>query len=131
MHLVSSGRTSLLSRTVCCFSTFSCKRAGSDIESLERRDSQMIQGYPDRPSVLPGGTPLTLHVSTDAPQFSVDFYRQGRALEFKQSSDWLPGQNLPSTFPLVQVGANAFQACAHPKASHLASGMGCTCGSLY
>jgi hypothetical protein len=32
---------------------------------------------------------------------------------------------------LVQVGANSFQACAHPKASHLASGMGCTCGSLY
>src|SRR5438270_13681338 len=100
MHLVSSGRTSLLSRTVCCFSTFSCKRAGSDIESLERRDSQMIQGYPDRPSVLPGGA-LTLHVSTDAPQFRVDFYRQGQTLVFMGNlgGEWMAGQNVPQGRP--------------------------------
>jgi hypothetical protein len=51
----------------------------------------MIQGYPEQPSVVPGDT-LTLHVSTDAPQFRVDFYRQGAMLEFKLSSDWNAGQ---------------------------------------
>jgi hypothetical protein len=51
----------------------------------------MIQGYPDPPSVFPGDT-LTLHVSTDAPQFRVDFYRQGATLVFKLSSDWYTGQ---------------------------------------
>ena len=54
----------------------------------------MIQGYPGIPSVFPGDS-LHLHVSTDAPQFRVDFYRQGQALEFLKSSHWLTGQNFP------------------------------------
>src|SRR6266496_996849 len=63
----------------------------------------MIQGYPDQPSVLPGGT-LTLHVSTDASQFRVDFYRQGQTLELKQRSGWLLGQNLPPHLPYQDWG---------------------------
>jgi hypothetical protein len=39
----------------------------------------MIRGYPRYPSVLPGDT-LTLHVSTDQPEFRVEFYRVGRGL---------------------------------------------------
>lgn len=39
----------------------------------------MIQGYPRKPSVVPGGR-LTLHVSTSKPHFRVEFYRQGRRL---------------------------------------------------
>ncbi len=58
----------------------------------------MIQGYPDRSSVFPGDT-LTLRISTDAPQFRVDFYQQGQALEVKQTSGWLAGQHFPSGPP--------------------------------
>jgi hypothetical protein len=50
----------------------------------------MIQGYPEIPSVLPGNT-LILHVSTDQPQFRVDFYRKGENLDFVGSSDWMIG----------------------------------------
>lgn len=38
-----------------------------------------ISGYADVLSVLPGGA-LNLYVSTDAPQFRVEFYRQGATL---------------------------------------------------
>lgn len=46
----------------------------------------MIQGYPDRPSILPGKE-LTLHISTlnEGGLFNVDFYRQGTMLEHKGS----------------------------------------------
>jgi hypothetical protein len=40
----------------------------------------VIQGYPGRPSVVAGGT-VTIHVSTDAPWFRVELYRQGAVLE--------------------------------------------------
>jgi hypothetical protein len=30
-------------------------------------------------------------VSTDAPQFRIDFYRQGATLEFKLSTNWMQG----------------------------------------
>jgi hypothetical protein len=40
----------------------------------------MIYAYPRRPSVR-AGTTLTLHVSTDQPQFRVEFYRQAAQLE--------------------------------------------------
>jgi hypothetical protein len=40
----------------------------------------VIRGYPRQPSIRPGGT-LTLHVSTDAPGFRVEWHRQGTALE--------------------------------------------------
>src|SRR3954471_4571648 len=40
----------------------------------------MIRGYPGMPSASPGEV-LALHVSTDAPRFRIEFYRQGAALE--------------------------------------------------
>jgi len=36
----------------------------------------MIQGFPKDPSAYPGQT-IILFVSTDAPKFRIDFYRQG------------------------------------------------------
>ena len=39
----------------------------------------MIRGYPRHPTVRPGES-LTLHVSTDQPEFRVEFYRVGRGL---------------------------------------------------
>ena len=63
----------------------------------------MIQGYPAQPSLIPGDE-LTFHVSTDAPEFRVDFYRQGWTLAFKQSSGWLTGQNLPPHLPSQDWG---------------------------
>ncbi|MDQ2800105.1 MAG: malectin domain-containing carbohydrate-binding protein [Armatimonadota bacterium] len=57
-----------------------------------------IFGYPDHASVLPGGT-LNLRVSTTAPQFRVDVYRQGAHLTFVQSSAWMPGQFMPTGTP--------------------------------
>lgn len=50
----------------------------------------MIQGYPEESSVFPGGN-ITLGVSTDAPWFRIDTYRQGAALKLLSSSTWLPG----------------------------------------
>jgi hypothetical protein len=39
----------------------------------------MIKGYPDQVSLDPGDI-LSLRVSTDAPEFRVEFYRQGASL---------------------------------------------------
>lgn len=50
----------------------------------------MIQGYPDYPSVFPGET-IHLHVSTDAPQFRIDIYRQGVILDYLASTNNLAG----------------------------------------
>lgn len=63
----------------------------------------MIQGYPDQPSVRPGET-LTLRVSTDAPRFQVDFYRQGETLAYRWSSRSQPGQNAPPHPPFQDWG---------------------------
>jgi hypothetical protein len=63
----------------------------------------MIRGYPARPTVRPGGT-LTLHVSTDAPRFRVEFHRCGDRLEFEGSSGWLPGQWAPDHLPFQDWG---------------------------
>ena len=40
----------------------------------------MIRGYPRYPSLF-AGEAITLHVSTTAPRFRVEFYRQGARLE--------------------------------------------------
>ena len=60
----------------------------------------MIRGYPRHPSVRPGGT-VTLHVSTDAPAFRVEWVRQGAALEGVDGPDAgaLAGQALPDGPP--------------------------------
>ncbi len=51
----------------------------------------MIQGYPDEASGFPGDT-VTFHVATDAPQFRIDFYRQGSVLQSTGvSTEWLSG----------------------------------------
>ncbi len=63
----------------------------------------MIQGYPDQPSVCPGEV-LTLHVSTDAPRFHVDFYRQGATLAYRWSSASHAGQNAPPHPPFQDWG---------------------------
>jgi hypothetical protein len=54
----------------------------------------VIRGYPARPSVAPGER-LTLHVSTDAPQFRVVFHRWWDGFERVHESDWLPGEHAP------------------------------------
>ena len=50
----------------------------------------MIQGFPKTASIFPGET-ITLYVSTDAPKFRIDFYRQGVTLQFRSLSG-LSGQ---------------------------------------
>jgi hypothetical protein len=51
----------------------------------------MIQGYPGRASVLPGGR-LTLHVATDSARFRVHFYCWGDGFVPMHRSGWLPGE---------------------------------------
>jgi hypothetical protein len=63
----------------------------------------MIFGYPDDSSVLPGSR-LSLRVSTDAPEFRVDFYRCGAAPSFKGGSGWLAGRDLPHHLPYQDWG---------------------------
>jgi hypothetical protein len=63
----------------------------------------MIYGYPDVPSVLPGDE-LTLHVSTDAPQFRVELYRCGVRPELVAVSPWLDGQAVPPHLPYEDWG---------------------------
>ena len=60
----------------------------------------MIRAYPRRPSVRPG-EPLTLHVSTDAPAFRVEVYRQGATLTplGRVGPDRLPGRHVPDGPP--------------------------------
>jgi hypothetical protein len=67
----------------------------------------MIQGYPDEPSVSPGET-LVLHVSTDAPQFRVDFYRQGETLVLSHRSGWLDGHDRAPYLPYQDWGWPAY-----------------------
>ncbi|KWK76864.1 N,N-dimethylformamidase beta subunit family domain-containing protein [Burkholderia ubonensis] len=51
----------------------------------------MIQGYPDDASAFPGDT-ITFHVATDAPQFRIEFFRQGATLaDTGVKTDWLAG----------------------------------------
>jgi hypothetical protein len=67
----------------------------------------MIEGFPRRPSVLPGGR-LELHVATDAPAFRVDVYRWGREAVHAWSSEWLEGRRAPHHLPFQDWGrANA------------------------
>lgn len=54
----------------------------------------VIQGYLDQESVVEGGK-LSLHVSTDAMFFRVDFYRLGADLTFVDSSVWHTGVASP------------------------------------
>jgi hypothetical protein len=70
----------------------------------------MIFAYPAQPSLNPGDT-LVLHVSTDAPQFRVGFYRQGKRLAFKHDSGWLTGHELPVHLPYQDWGLDDTGLC--------------------
>src|SRR4051812_6651187 len=50
----------------------------------------MIYGYVEQPSPR-AGEPLTVRVSTDAPQFRVELYRFGTGMQHCSTSEWLPG----------------------------------------
>jgi hypothetical protein len=63
----------------------------------------MIYGYPDQPTVSVGGH-LTLRVSTDAPEFRVDFYRWGDGAMFQGRSPWWRGRNVPAHLPYQDWG---------------------------
>lgn len=74
----------------------------------------MIQGFPFQSSVFPGDT-LTLCVSTDAPQFRVDVFRQGASLAQVLSSNWFtsapieyPDHEADQDWSQDQTGENGF-----------------------
>ncbi|MDP9386908.1 MAG: hypothetical protein M3Q48_03010 [Actinomycetota bacterium] len=54
----------------------------------------MIHAYPHVASVAPGDD-LVLHVSTDAAQFRVEFYRWGTGMAHRGTSEWCRGTPLP------------------------------------
>nr|WP_244943509.1 N,N-dimethylformamidase beta subunit family domain-containing protein [Streptomyces inhibens] len=56
--------------------------------------TRVIEGYVDRESVIAGRN-LTLHISTDADEFRVRFYRLGRELAFMAESGPFPGVYAP------------------------------------
>ena len=65
----------------------------------------MIRGYPGTPSLNPGEQ-LVLHVSTDAPRFRVELWRQGATLEHMTDGDSLPlrGALFPDGAPDLDWG---------------------------
>ena len=63
----------------------------------------MIRAFARQPSPFPGGT-LTLHVSTDAARFRVEFYRCGPCLVPLGSSPWLAGEPAPAHPPYEDWG---------------------------
>jgi hypothetical protein len=64
------------------------------LPSDRRAESDVIEGYPDRESVVAGGT-LILHVSTDAPSFRVVFYRLGKTADLVAQTGWRTGVHHP------------------------------------
>ncbi len=90
-----------MSSTVGCAATMDEAPPSESPTEHPHNDSWLegkIRGYPARPSVKPGEV-LTLHVSTHAPAFRVDFYRQGATLELVGSSPWYPGKFAPPRRP--------------------------------
>ncbi len=63
----------------------------------------MILGYAEQPSPRAGET-VTLHVSTDAPQFRVEFYRYAGELVACGRSEWLTGEHVPLHLPYQDWG---------------------------
>lgn len=52
----------------------------------------MIRGYPQSPSVFPGGR-LVLCIATDAPRFCIAFHRWGDGFITMHETAWLDGRN--------------------------------------
>ena len=65
----------------------------------------MIRGYPGTPSLYPGEQ-LVLHISTDAPRFRAELWRQGATLEHMADGDSpvLPGALFPDGPPDLDWG---------------------------
>jgi hypothetical protein len=72
----------------------------------------MTSGYPDAPSHFPGET-VFFHVSTDAPKFRIELYRQGVTLDLQGCSPWFEGRHTPDLAP-CEDWSNAFQAYPFP-----------------
>jgi N,N-dimethylformamidase beta subunit-like protein len=74
----------------------------------------MIHAYPEHPSILPGRI-LVLRVSTDAPQFRVDFYRVGVGLLplGDLGYGWLPGNGCSIHGPDEDWGVDSEDANGH------------------
>src|SRR5579871_2005260 len=95
----SSSRRRLLKATAAAAATLAVARAGKGLVPLGKPDAaraqlpgRPIQGYPEEASGFPGDT-ITFRVATDAPQFRIDFYRQGVTLQSTGvSTPWLPGR---------------------------------------
>jgi len=67
----------------------------------------VIQGYSDETSGF-SGDQLTFHVATNAPQFRIDFYRQGTALQNTGvSTPWFDGQSGDTHEPDQDWGQDA------------------------
>jgi hypothetical protein len=69
----------------------------------EGTPARVINGYPEEPSVLPGGRVL-FRVATDAPAFRVRFFRCGAGLEQVGLTDWFDGVDGPPHLPFHDWG---------------------------
>ena len=75
----------------------------------------MIRGYVEQPSPRAGG-PFTLHVSTDAPRFRVEFQRWGAGPVRCGGSGWLPGEDAPAHLPFQDWGEPGVDLRGQPLA---------------
>ncbi|HEU5433934.1 MAG TPA: N,N-dimethylformamidase beta subunit family domain-containing protein, partial [Thermomicrobiales bacterium] len=75
----------------------------------------MIRGYAEQPSPRPGER-LTLRAATNAPEFRVEFYRCGAALELCGQLPWQPGQDAPLHLPFSDWGARGIGLQGEPLA---------------
>jgi hypothetical protein len=75
----------------------------------------LIRGYVEQPSPRAGGS-LTLRVSTDAPQFRVEFYRCGDRPVRCGGSSWLPGEDAAAHLPFQDWGTPGVDLDGRPLA---------------
>jgi hypothetical protein len=84
----------------------------------------VIHGYPAQPSVQPGER-LTLHVSTDAPAFRTEFFRQDRTLtalgDLGAGAD--PGDPAPFRPPDEDWGVDGWRGYDFTIPAHWVSGV--------
>ncbi len=78
----------------------------------------MIQGFPDNASVFPGDT-INFYISTDAPQFKIELYRQGVNLELvstiaAQAGVFVPDHDFDKDWRVTAMQNNGMQAPGWP-----------------